>query len=60
MRTFVTDGLTDWRTDGADYIGPEAGPTKVGRSGENVLNKIYILRNGTKMIFPAPIRNFIY
>ena len=23
MRTFVTDG----RTDGADYIGPEAGPT---------------------------------
>ena len=26
MRTFVTDGQTDRRTDGADYIGPEAGP----------------------------------
>ena len=22
MRTFVTDGQTDGRTDGADYIGP--------------------------------------
>ena len=25
MRTFVTE--TDGQTDGADYIGPEAGPT---------------------------------
>ena len=22
MRTFVTEKLTDWQTDGADYIGP--------------------------------------
>ena len=32
MRTFVTDRQTDrqTQTDGADYIGPEAGPTTPG------------------------------
>ena len=30
MITFVTDGLTDGRTDGPGYIGPEGGSKKGG------------------------------
>ena len=29
MRTFGTDRRTDGQTDGADYIGPEAGPKSI-------------------------------
>ena len=39
MRTFVTDRQTDRRTDGGDYIGPEAGP-KMGNGNSGASYRI--------------------
>ena len=47
MRTFVTDGQTDGRTDGADLIGPAGGwavPRSVKTGLYQVLQRIYLTR----------------
>ena len=43
MRTFVTDGRTDWLTDGADYIGPER-VQKVDEKNPRFSDTIFYIR----------------